>query len=161
MRVASSLLATGFAASAFAAPGAQRKAATSSSTNSSGLRFLGASESGAEFGTGSVPGVYGTDYIFPDTSAIQTLMDAGMNMFRIPFLMERLAQSSMTATLDADYLSNLTTVVQFITGAGSYAVLDPHNYARYGGNIISSTSDFKTFWTNVATEFADNSKVVL
>lgn len=87
-------------------------------------------------------------------------MDMGMNSFRIPFLMERLAQSTMTATLDADYLANLTTVVKYITDAGSYAVLDPHNYARYDGSIISSTSDFQTFWTNVATEFADDSKVI-
>lgn len=83
-----------------------------------------------------------------------------MNMFRIPFLMERLAPSEMTATLDADYLANLTTVVKYITDAGKYAALDPHNYARYNGEIISSTSDFQTFWTNVATEFADNSNVI-
>lgn len=74
--------------------------------------------------------------------------------------MERLAQSDMTATLDADYLANLTTVVKFITDAGKYAVLDPHNYARYNSEIISSTADFQTFWTNVATEFADNANVV-
>lgn len=74
--------------------------------------------------------------------------------------MERLAPDEMTATLDAAYLANLTTVVNYITDAGKYAVLDPHNYARYNGDIISSTADFQTFWTNVATEFADNAKVV-
>lgn len=152
MRVSTSIFAAGFAASAVAAPGAQRRA-------TSGLQFLGASESGAEFGT-AIPGAYGTDFIFPDTTAIQTLIDMGMNMFRIPFLMERLAQGTMTATLDADYLANLTTVVNYITDAGKYAVLDPHNYARYSGSIISSTSDFKTFWTNVATEYKTNAKVV-
>ncbi|ROV91168.1 hypothetical protein VSDG_07817 [Cytospora chrysosperma] len=225
MRVSSSVLAAGFAASALAAPGAQRRscnkssassalasaatsapatsaaviasptsssaalaspssasssvasvaassslaAASSSSSSSSvtsnaasangSLLFLGASESGAEFGT-AIPGAYGTDYTFPDTTAIQTLMDMGMNMFRIPFLMERIAQGTMTATLQADYLANLTTVVKYVTDAGKYAVLDPHNYARYDGSIISSTADFKTFWTNLATEFADNSNVV-
>ncbi|KAF3761002.1 family 5 glycoside hydrolase, partial [Cryphonectria parasitica EP155] len=127
---------------------------------SSGFKFFGASESGAEFGTGDIPGVWNTDYIFPNTSAIQVLIDNGMNMFRIPFLMERLAQGTMTATLDADYLANLTSVVEYITDAGSYAVLDPHNYARYDDTIISSTSDFTTFWTNVATQFADNANVV-
>lgn len=74
--------------------------------------------------------------------------------------MERLAPSTMTATLDSAYLTNLTTVVKYITDAGKYAVLDPHNYARYNGDIISSTSDFQTFWANVATEFADNANVV-
>lgn len=165
MRVSASILATGFAASALAAPGVERRrssAATSSraSSSGSGFKFFGASESGAEFGTGTIPGAYGTDFIFPDTSAIQTLMDMGMNTFRIPFLMERLAPGAMTAALDADYLANLTTVVKYVTGAGGYAVLDPHNYARYDGAIISSTADFGTFWTHVATAFADDDKVV-
>lgn len=151
--------ASGSATSSASAAGSS--ASSSSSASSGSLQFLGASESGAEFGTGTIPGAYGTDFIFPNTSAIQTLIDdVGMNMFRIPFLMERLAQSEMTATLDADYLANLTTVVKYITDAGKYAVLDPHNYARYNSEIISSTSDFQTFWTNVATEFADNSNVV-
>lgn len=160
MRVSSSVLAAGFAAPALAAPGAQRSASSSSPRTVSGFKFLGASESGAEFGNGNVPGTYGTDYIFPDTTAIQTLMDLGMNSFRIPFLMERLAQGTMTAALDADYLAKLTTVVDFITAAGSYAILDPHNFARYAGSIISSTDDFGTFWTNVAAEFANNTLVV-
>ncbi|KAG6355997.1 hypothetical protein INS49_015382 [Diaporthe citri] len=171
MRVTSSILAAGFAASAFAAPGARphRRApcpeaepaanavssaaaapsstptgAASSGSNSSsgsasgGLKFLGTSESGAEFGEKNWPGAYGTDYIFPDTSAIQTLIDLGMNMFRIPFLAERMAQSSLSADLDADYLKNLTTV----------------------GEIISSNADFKTFWTNLAGSFKANDKVV-
>lgn len=178
MRASSSILAAGFAATAFAAPcadagtatGASTKAATAStaatstaattSSNTSGFKFFGASESGAEFGQGTVPGAYGKDYIWPSTTAIQTLMDQGMNSFRIPFLMERLAQGTMTAELDADYLSNLTAVVDYVTAAGSYAILDPHNFARYGGSIISSTADFTTFWSNVAKVFVDNSKVV-
>jgi endoglucanase len=75
-----------------AAPGAAATGAgaASSGSNSSaaggGLKFLGTSESGAEFGEKNWPGVYGKDYIFPDTSTIQTLIDMGMNMFRIPFL---------------------------------------------------------------------------
>lgn len=162
MRVSTSLLATGFASSALAAPGAERRSSASASTStstSSGFKFFGVSESGAEFGT-AVPGVYGTDFIFPDTSTIQTLLDMGMNTFRIPFLMERLAPGTMTAALDAGYLANLTTVVQFVTDAGGYAVLDPHNYARYDGAVISSAADFGTFWTHVATAFADDARVV-
>lgn len=188
MRVTSSILAAGFAASALAAPGARhhRRApcpdaaepatnavsstpaaasstptgSASSGSSSGGLKFLGTSESGAEFGEKNWPGAYGTDYIFPDTSAIQTLIDLGMNMFRIPFLAERMAQSSLAADLDADYLKNLTTVVNYITDAGKYAVIEPHNYARYKGEIISSNADFKTFWTNLASSFKANDKVV-
>jgi endoglucanase len=35
------------------------------------LRWLGVSESVAEFGQGKYPGVYGKDFYFPDTSTIQ------------------------------------------------------------------------------------------
>lgn len=135
-------------------------AATSAASSSSGLQWLGVTESGAEFGTTALPGVLGTDYTWPLTSSIQTLLDAGMNIFRIPFLMERLAQGTMTATLDATYLAALETIVTFVTAAGASVVLDPHNYGRYDGVIFTSTSDFQTFWTNVATVFATNDLVI-
>ena len=136
-------------------------AARATSTSKSGaLQWVGANESGAEFGGGKIPGTLGTDYIFPDTSAIQTLMNKGMNIFRIPFLMERLAPGTMTSALDTTYLSELKTVVSFITAAGAHAVLDPHNFGRYYGTVFTSTSDFKTFWTNLATEFKANDKVI-
>ncbi|GIJ98755.1 hypothetical protein Aspvir_000875 [Aspergillus viridinutans] len=126
---------------------------------SSGFTWVGVSESGAEFGS-SIPGTLGTDYTWPDTSKIQTLRDAGMNIFRVPFLMERLVPSSMTGTPDATYLSDLKKTVKFITDCGAYAIIDPHNYGRYSGSIISSTSDFQTFWKTVASEFASNDKVI-
>ncbi|KAE8329187.1 glycoside hydrolase superfamily [Aspergillus sergii] len=123
----------------------------------SGFTWVGVSESGAEFGS-SIPGTLGTDYTWPDTSKIQTLRDEGMNVFRIPFLMERLAPNQMTGSLDATYLKDLKSVS--VTDSGAYAVLDPHNYGRYSGSIISSTSDFETFWKTVAGEFASNEKVI-
>lgn len=82
----------------------------------------------------------------PRSAKIDTLVSDGMNTFRIPFLMERMTQTTMTVACDADYLANLTTVVNHITDKGAYAVLDPHNYGRYAGSVITSTSDFKTFW---------------
>lgn len=136
-------------------------AATSSgSTASKKLQWIGANESGAEFGEGNLPGVEGTDYTFPDTAAIQTLIDGGMNIFRVPFLMERMAQGTMTATIDATYLASYKKVIDFITAAGAHAVLDAHNYGRYDGTVFTSTSDFGTFWTNLATEFAGNDNVI-
>jgi endoglucanase len=87
-------------------------------------------------------------------------MGKGLNIFRIPFLMERIAPGSITAPLDVTYLADLKTVVSFITAAGGHAILDPHNYGRYAGNVITSTSDFQTFWQNVAAEFKSDSNVV-
>jgi endoglucanase len=75
-----------------------------------GFTWVGVSESGAEFGASAIPGTLEKDYTWPVTSKIQVLRDAGMNIFRVPFLMERLVPSSMTGTLDATYLAALKKV---------------------------------------------------
>ncbi|OJJ35604.1 hypothetical protein ASPWEDRAFT_68921 [Aspergillus wentii DTO 134E9] len=131
---------------------------------SSVFQWLGTNESGAEFGENNLPGQWlmnqGTDYIFPDPSTINTLIDKGMNIFRVQFRMERLAPSGMTGGFDEDYLRNLTTVVEAITEKGVYAIVDPHNYGRFNGAVITSTEDFQTFWKNVAGLFASNDHVI-
>ncbi|EPS34262.1 putative endo-beta-1,4-glucanase [Penicillium oxalicum 114-2] len=130
------------------------------SKRAGGFVWFGASESCGEFGETHLPGVLGTDYTWPDQSAIKTLYDGGMNIFRVPFRMERLIPTSMTASPDAAYLQGLKSTVNYITSIGAHAIIDPHNYGRYYGNIITSTSDFKAFWTTVAKEFASNDKVI-
>ncbi|KAL4891488.1 FII-CMCase [Aspergillus ambiguus] len=127
---------------------------------SSSFLWFGSNESGAEFGQGNIPGVLGTDYIWPDASTIGTLRSAGMNIFRVAFMMERLVPSTMTGAADATYMKDLKATVKSITDLGAYAVIDPHNFGRYYGNIISSTTDFAAFWTTVAKEFASNDKVI-
>ncbi|PYH43525.1 putative endoglucanase [Aspergillus saccharolyticus JOP 1030-1] len=127
---------------------------------SSNFLWLGSSESGAEFGQANIPGVLGTDYIWPEADEIKVLFDAGMNIFRVPFLMERLIPTQLTGTPDATYLADLQATVESITSLGAYAVVDPHNFGRYYGNIITSTSDFAAFWTTVATVFASNDHVI-
>ncbi|KOS45846.1 hypothetical protein ACN38_g3214 [Penicillium nordicum] len=124
-----------------------------------GFTWLGVSESGAEFGS-NIPGTLDQDYAWPKTSQIQILRDAGMNIFRVPFLMERLVPTSITGAPDATYLAALKSTIKFITDSGAYAVIDPHNYGRYHGNIITSTSDFKAFWKTLATEFSSDEKVI-
>ncbi|KAJ5464624.1 endo-beta-1-4-glucanase B [Penicillium daleae] len=148
-----SLLLAASAALALAVPQGPSKRASS-------FAWFGVSESGAEFGNQNIPGVLGTDYIWPDTSTIQTLRNAGMNIFRVPFLMERLVPNKLTSSPDATYLQGLKSTVEFITSTGAYALVDPHNFGRYYGNIINSTSDFAAFWTTVATQFASNDKVI-
>lgn len=74
--------------------------------------------------------------------------------------MERMAVGSLTATLDATYLAGYSNVINYITQAGAWAVIDPHNYGRYNGNIITDTAGFGTFWKNVATVYKANPKVV-
>ncbi|KAJ5683375.1 endo-beta-1-4-glucanase B [Penicillium macrosclerotiorum] len=147
------LLLAASAALALAVPQGHSKRASS-------FVWFGTSESCAEFGNQNIPGVLGTDYTWPDTSTIKTLYDGGMNIFRVPFMMERLVPGTLTSSPDATYLQSLKSTVEYITSIGAYAIVDPHNFGRYYGNIITSTSDFAAFWTTVATQFASNDKVI-
>lgn len=85
-----------------------------------------------------------------------------MNFFRIPFMMERMSPpaTGLTGPFDSAYLSGLKTIVNYITSKGGYAALDPHNYARYNGSVITDVSLFKTWWKNMATEFLTNDHVI-
>jgi endoglucanase len=74
--------------------------------------------------------------------------------------MERLVPNQLTGSPDAAYLKNLTDTVNFITNAGAWAVLDPHNFGRYYGNIITDKAAFGTWWSTVAKQFASNSRVI-
>ena len=90
----------------------------------------------------------------------QTLIGQGFNIFRLPFAMERMAPNGLTSALGAAYLANYTAIVDHITSKGAWAIVDPHNFGRYNGAIITDTAGFQTFWTNLAANYASNSLVV-
>ncbi|KAF9637284.1 putative glycoside hydrolase family 5 protein [Lasiodiplodia theobromae] len=152
MRASISLLA-GTAALALAAPAKQRR-------QDGKFQWFGINESGAEFGDGIFPGLYNKDYIWYDMSTVDTFIAKGMNMFRLNFAMERLIPDQLTGEPDANYMGNLTSNIEYITSKGAYAMIQPHNYGRYYGNIITDTAGFKQWWKTVAAPFVDNELVV-
>lgn len=87
-------------------------------------------------------------------------MAQGLNIFRMPFLMERLVPDGITGTIDHAYLAGMSHFVTFVTNAGGYAVLDPHNFGRYNGQILTNTAEFQIFWKNIAMLFYENERVV-
>ncbi|KAG8794211.1 hypothetical protein FRC16_010656 [Serendipita sp. 398] len=123
------------------------------------FKYFGANEASAEFGT-AYPGVLGTDYTWPSPSSIDFLVGKGMNFFRIPFAMERLTPSGLTGSFDATYLAGLKTIVSYVTSKGAYAAIDPHNYLRFNGAVITDKNGFTTWWRNLANEFKSNSHVI-
>jgi endoglucanase len=135
------------------------------------LPYRGVNLAGAEFGvnsdgSGAIPGAYGSDYTYPNTTTgyqnVSYYLGKGATTFRIPFRWERL-QRSRRAALDSTELGRLTTTVNEITNRGGVAVLDPHNYARYGTDIIDSASDqedLADFWGKMANAFKSNPKVI-
>ncbi|KAF7561060.1 hypothetical protein G7046_g3063 [Stylonectria norvegica] len=122
--------------------------------------FTGANEAGGEFGGSTFPGVLGKDYIWPDPNAIDTLIGKGMNTFRVAFRMERAIPDKLTGAINEEYFAGLASTVSHITGKGAYAIIDPHNYGRYYGNIITDVSGFGSWWSTVAKRFANNSRVI-
>ncbi|KAL4926595.1 glycoside hydrolase family 5 protein [Aspergillus undulatus] len=138
------------ASTALAAPQLKKRAT---------FQYFGTNQAGAEFGEDTLPGEWGKEYIFPDPSSISTLIADGFNTFRIQFKMERLTPE-ITGAFDEGYLANLTETVNYVTDAGAFAILDPHNYGRFNNEIISTPSDFQTWWTNVAEQFVDNANVI-
>ncbi|KAL2672358.1 Endoglucanase gh5-1 [[Neocosmospora] mangrovei] len=121
--------------------------------------WVGTNEAGGEFGEGNLPGTLGKDYIFPDTAAIDTLIGQGYNTFRVQLKMERLT-STLTGSHNQAYLDGYSKVINHITSKGAYAVLDPHNYGRFFGNVITDTSAFQTWWKNFAAVFKTNDHVI-
>ncbi|KAF7374834.1 Glycoside hydrolase family 5 protein [Mycena sanguinolenta] len=135
---------------------------SSSCANRTKFKFFGVNESGAEFGNTVIPGTLGKDYTFPAPSSIDYFVGQGFNFFRVPFLMERMVPPSggITGPFNAAYLANYTATINYITGKGAYAAIDPHNYMIYNNAAISSTSAFQTFWTNLAGQFKSNPRVI-
>ena len=87
-------------------------------------------------------------------------MGKGFNIFRIPFLMERLVPSSLYDGVNSAYLYEMQALVSHITGKGGYAAICAQNFGRYYGNIITDTSGFEAFWKTVASQFTSNSHVI-
>ena len=52
-----------------------------------GLQFTGVNVAGGEFGNMNLPGELNTDYVWPDKSALDTLFNDGMNIFRVAMMM--------------------------------------------------------------------------
>lgn len=126
------------------------------------MNFRGVSLAGAEFGEGNLPGTYGSHYIYPTATSVDYFRGKGMNLVRLPFRWERL-QPALRQPLDATELGRLKGFVDSVTATGVTVLLDPHNYARYQGQLIGSAgvsnADFADFWTRVATQFKGNAKV--
>ncbi|KZP15293.1 glycoside hydrolase family 5 protein [Athelia psychrophila] len=139
---------------------------TSSSASSTPTRtkfkYFGVNESGAEFGNTAWPGVLNKDYTWPATTSIDYFVGKGFNTFRVCFLMERISPpaTGLTGAFDPTYLAGLTTIVNYITSKGGYAVVDPHNFMIYDNAPISNTATFQTWWTNLATVFKSNPNVI-
>jgi len=121
-------------------------------------------EAGAEFGSSILPGEYDKDYTYPKLASIDYFFAKGMNSIRIPFRWERI-QRSLNADFNSTEISHLNATVEYITNTkGGFAILDVHNYARYGQDLVGSDkvpdSALADFWKRLAIVFKGNDKVL-
>jgi len=73
-------------------------------------------------------------------------------------------QPTSTGNLDTQELGRLDTIVKYIVNTkSSYAIIDPHNYARYHGDIIGvdvNATVLANFWSKLAIHYKSMSKVI-
>ncbi|WCE05931.1 glycoside hydrolase family 5 protein [Pseudoxanthomonas sp. JBR18] len=127
------------------------------------LKYAGVNLAGAEFNSSAKPGVLYQNYVYPSDADFAYYASQGMNVVRLPFLWERL-QSSAGATLDVTQLSYIRTAVTRAKNHGITVILDPHNYAKYYGTRIGTSSVpntvFADLWRQLSKEFANDRAVI-
>ncbi len=123
---------------------------------------FGVSLCGAEFGTDNLPGVYNTNYIYPDKNEIEYFAKKGVSVMQLPIRWERI-QKRLGGPLDQAELAHITRFLNDCANAGVMVVLNMHNFARYKINnveyIIGSNevpvSAFKDVWTKIAASLTN------
>ena len=124
--------------------------------------LLGVNLAGAEFGT-NVPGVFGTDYIYPTHAEIDYYASKGLDVIRLPFLWERLQRTELGPLDDAE-LARLDDIVNYATSKGLKIEIEPHNYGYGFGALIGSaqtpTSSFADLWGKLAVHYKSNPDVI-
>jgi len=132
------------------------------STSSAPLNYTGINLSCAEFGGDKIPGTKDKDYTFPTNAEVDYFKSKGGNIIRFPVLWERL-QPTFDGPLDATYAAGVDAVITYATGQGVNVVLDPHNYARYYGQIVGQSNNsaeiLGNLWGLLAKKYSSNQKV--
>jgi endoglucanase len=125
--------------------------------------FNGINIAGAEFGGKKLPGIHGSDYIYPNSKDIDYFLNKGFNTIRLPFKWERL-QRKLNGPFEPEEFLRIDLVVSHAAAKKAYVLLDPHNYARYYGNVIGSSavpiSAFASFWRELASRYKNNPYVI-
>ncbi len=124
-------------------------------TPSSGY-LRGVNLSGGEFGVGTLPERYDQDYTYPTPVELDYYSGVGMTLVRLPFLWERL-QPGLFGPLDLSEVARIDAVFDNARSRGLKVILDPHNYARYRGQVIGTdavpNASFADFWAKLAAHY--------
>jgi endoglucanase len=131
-------------------------------TRPSILPLFGVNLCGAEFGEGHIPGIFGTDYTYPAARQLDYYQRNAVSLVRLPFRWERL-QRTLNGALDGSELARLDAFIASCRDRRMRVILDPHNFARYGGELIGSEqvpcAAFADFWEKLAGHYRDEEAI--
>ncbi|MBH3439809.1 MULTISPECIES: glycoside hydrolase family 5 protein [Pseudomonas] len=99
--------------------------------------LVGLNLSGAGFAAQVLPGIDGTNYIFPVESYFQQWNAKGIKLIRFPIIWERL-QPTLGGALDPTYTALIDRTFGYANKYGMKIILDLHNYTMYRGTIIGT-----------------------
>lgn len=102
------------------------------------------------------------EFLFPSESQIDYFAAKGFSNIRLTFGWETV-QGKLDGPLNADFVSEVRTVVEYAASQGIDVVLDIHNYGKYDGQLIGSpsvpVSAFADLWSRIASEFVNDENV--
>ncbi|KAL1623754.1 Endoglucanase EG-II [Diplodia seriata] len=146
--------------------------AMNAATASSKVKFAGLNIAGFDFGCGTdgtctQTAQNATDPMAGNDAQGQMdhfVKDDGLNAFRLPVGWQYLVGHQLGGDLDEANAGKYDTLVQGCLKSGAeMCIVDIHNYARWNGQIVGQggpTNDqFAKLWKQLATKYADNTKV--
>jgi endoglucanase len=134
-------------------------AAYSQTSPNRSVELTGVNIAGAEFGSNVIPGLHGTNYIYPDSETIAYFAAKGMNVIRVPLLWERM-QRTLGGEIDNEELLRFENVVHIATSKGMRVILDIHNYGSYAGSRKLAPGALGNLWRQLATRLKNNDTVI-
>ncbi|WP_434136415.1 cellulase family glycosylhydrolase [Pseudomonas luteola] len=124
-----------------------------SSSAVASVDLVGLNLSGAGFASHVLPGINGTNYIFPTESYFKQWSEKGIKLVRFPIIWERL-QPTLGGALDAKYVQLIDSTFSYAEKHNVKIILDLHNYARYRGQIIGTSGVPYARYQEIMTKIA-------
>lgn len=115
--------------------------------------LVGLNLSGAGFAAQVLPGINGTNYIFPTEAYFKQWSERGVKLIRFPIIWERL-QPILGAPLEPAYSALIDRTFGYAEKYSIKVVLDLHNYMRYRGVVIGTGSVTYNHYQDVMTRIA-------
>lgn len=128
----------------------------------SAFSLIGTNLSGGEFGS-NVPGTLNTDYTYPTTQELDYYSGKGLKVIRLPFLIERVINSSTNITFrSTSDITSIDNLVSYAATKNLTVLLDPHDYGNWFGTTINTSAlytSFATFWGLLAAHYKSSPNV--